>query len=93
MSAYEALFETRIRLDERIAETEAYIKILQEQLSDLKTLRANIEAIPGRVVCLNLDGSIGRSGWSPCPSSISIKTTCGVVKARRAAKSRKRRVK
>ena len=49
MSAYEALFGTRIRLDERIAETEAYIKILQEQLSDLKTLRANLEAIQGRV--------------------------------------------
>jgi len=73
MSEYEELFETRIRLNERIAETESYIKLLQEQLAELKTLRENLETIQGRVVCLDLDGSI----WSSSPSSTSIKTTRG----------------
>jgi len=73
MSEYEELFETRIRLNERIAETESYIKLLQEQLAELKQIRANLETIQGRVVCLDLDGSI----WSSSPSSTSIKTTRG----------------
>ena len=47
MSEYEELFETRIRLNERIAETESYIKLLQEQLAELKTLRENLESLRG----------------------------------------------
>ena len=49
MSEYEELFETRIRLNERIAETESYIKLLQEQLAELKTLRENLESLRGGV--------------------------------------------
>ena len=49
MSEYEELCETRIRLNERIAETGSYVKLLQDQLAELKQIRANLESIQGRM--------------------------------------------